>query len=87
MFSEHECNPGLLGIVGGGDVKGQSSMSFDKESIIGLVIWMCCVLYSSLRSASKSSKITMSEHVLVKDNGAGTLLNLRLSIHYHNDLH
>lgn len=67
---EHECNPGLLGIVGGGDVKGQSSMSFDKESIIGLVIWMCCVLYSSLRSASKSSKITMSEHVLVKDNGA-----------------
>lgn len=57
--------------MGGQDVAKQSHMSFDKESIIGLIIWMCCVLYSSLRTASNSSKITMSEHVLVKDNGAG----------------
>lgn len=67
---DENCNPGLLGIVGGQDVAKQSHMSFDKESIIGLIIWMCCVLYSSLRTASNSSKITMSEHVLVKDNGA-----------------
>lgn len=67
---DEACNPGLLGIVGGNDVAKQSHMSFDKESIIGLIIWMCCVLYSSLRTASNSSKITMSEHVLVKDNGA-----------------
>ncbi|XP_046606691.1 probable serine incorporator isoform X2 [Neodiprion virginianus] len=43
---------------------------FDKESIISLVIWMCCVLYSSLRTASKSSRLTMSENVMAKDNGA-----------------
>lgn len=49
----------------------KSESSFDSESIVGLVIWMCCVLYSSLRTASSSSKITMSEHVLVKDTGAG----------------
>lgn len=71
IILDENCNPGLLGIVGGNDVSKQSHMSFDKESIIGLVIWMCCVLYSSLRSASKSSKITMSDHILVKDNGAG----------------
>lgn len=63
--SERECNPGLWGIFGG---KSSGNSNFD---IIGLIIWMCCVLYSSLRSASKSSKITMSENLLTKDNGAG----------------
>ncbi|CAG2058586.1 unnamed protein product [Timema podura] len=67
---DKECNPGFLGIVGKADVKGQNAVAFDSESIIGLVIWMCCVLYSSLRSASSAHKITMSDHVLVKDNGA-----------------
>lgn len=60
------CNPGFLGVIG---LKSEST--FDSESIVGLIIWMCCVLYSSLRTASSSSKITMSEHVLVKDSGAG----------------
>nr|XP_032529430.1 probable serine incorporator isoform X4 [Danaus plexippus plexippus] len=41
--------------------------SFDKQSIIGLVIWVCSVLYSCVRTASSSSKITMSEHILAKD--------------------
>lgn len=75
QFSE-ECNPGFWGLFG-----GKSSGNFD---VIGLVIWMLCVLYSSLRSASKSSKITMSENMLIKDNGAGEsflyvirLVNLR----------
>jgi hypothetical protein len=64
------CNPGLLGIVGAGS-KTNDHMGFDTEGIVGLIVWMCCVLYSSLRSASQSSKITMSENMLVKDNGAG----------------
>lgn len=70
-FADKNCNPGLLGIVGAGSNVDATQMGFDKEGIIGLIVWMACVLYSSLRSASKSSKITMSEHVLVKDNGAG----------------
>lgn len=61
-----ECNPGFWGLFG-----GKSSGNFD---VIGLIIWMLCVLYSSLRSASKSSKITMSENMLIKDNGAGETL-------------
>ncbi|XP_066256966.1 probable serine incorporator isoform X1 [Euwallacea similis] len=61
--SPKKCNPGLWGIFG----DKSSSSDFD---IIGLIIWMCCVLYSSLRSASKSSKLTMSENMLTHDNGA-----------------
>ncbi|XP_026726116.1 probable serine incorporator isoform X3 [Trichoplusia ni] len=51
---------------------GSNESSFDKQSIIGLVIWVCSVLYSSIRTASSSSKITMSDHILAKDgNGEG----------------
>ncbi|KAK9294830.1 hypothetical protein QLX08_010691 [Tetragonisca angustula] len=68
--SDHECNPGFLEIISGNDANARNRVAFDKESIIGLIIWFSCVLYSSLRTASKSSKITMSENILVKDNGA-----------------
>ncbi|XP_011881621.1 PREDICTED: probable serine incorporator isoform X2 [Vollenhovia emeryi] len=62
---DHECNPGFIP-----GLSKENRIAFDKESIIGLIIWFSCVLYSSLRTASKSSKITMSENVLVQDNGA-----------------
>ncbi|XP_034173792.1 serine incorporator TMS1 isoform X3 [Osmia lignaria lignaria] len=62
-----KCNPGFLELISG---NARNRVAFDKESIIGLIIWFSCVLYSSLRTASKSSKITMSENVLVRDNGA-----------------
>lgn len=69
-FTDLACNPGFIpGFASGHDVNAH--VTFDKESIIGLIIWFSCVLYSSLRTASKSSKITMSENVLVQDNGAG----------------
>lgn len=69
--SDHDCNPGLLGIIGENKT---NKVGFDQQAIVGLVIWMCCILYSSIRSASSSSKLTMSEHVLVKDGGErGTL--------------
>ncbi|XP_034841431.1 probable serine incorporator isoform X2 [Maniola hyperantus] len=45
--------------------------SFDKQSIIGLVIWVLSVLYSSIRTASSSSKITMSDHILAKEGSGG----------------
>jgi serine incorporator 1/3 len=46
-----ECNPNLFG--DSGDHK-----SIDKTSIVGLVIWMFCILYSSLRSASAASALS-----------------------------
>ncbi|XP_072935918.1 probable serine incorporator isoform X2 [Epargyreus clarus] len=45
--------------------------SFDKQSIIGLIIWVLSVLYSCIRTASSSSKITMSEHILAKEGSGG----------------
>lgn len=51
------CNPGLLGIIGQSDNK----VTFDKTSIVGLVIWMFCVLYSSLRSANAVSSISQPD--------------------------
>lgn len=68
---DHVCNPGMLGIISDKDISAQNKIAFDKESVIGLIIWFSCVLYSSLRTASKSSKITMSDTVLAKDTGAG----------------
>jgi hypothetical protein len=48
------CNPGLAGIIGG----DKNKVSFDKTSIVGLVIWMFCILYSSLRSASAAASLS-----------------------------
>ncbi|GAB0093049.1 hypothetical protein DMENIID0001_081010 [Sergentomyia squamirostris] len=48
------CNPGFLGIVG----DQSNKVTVDKTSIIGLVIWLFCVLYSSLRSASQVARVT-----------------------------
>jgi hypothetical protein len=49
-----ECNPNLLGHT------DENNQTFDRTSIVGLVIWMFCILYSSLRSASAVSSLTNS---------------------------
>jgi hypothetical protein len=51
------CNPGLAGIISG----DKNKVSFDKTSIVGLVIWMFCVLYSSLRSASAAASLSQPD--------------------------
>jgi len=49
--------------------------TFDTESIIGLVIWFLCVLYSSVGSSTSSStsKLTMTDRVLLtaEEGGSG----------------
>ncbi|KAK0081644.1 hypothetical protein PV325_011829 [Microctonus aethiopoides] len=67
---DHACNPGLLGIIAGNDIRAQNHAAFDKESVVGLIIWFSCVLYSSLGTASKSSKLTGGDQVLANENGA-----------------
>lgn len=54
---DHQCNPGFVGIISGDKTK----VSFDKTSIVGLVIWMFCILYSSLRSANAASSISQPD--------------------------
>lgn len=39
----------------------KTKITFDKTSLVGLIIWMMCILYSSLKSASKVSEITMPD--------------------------
>ncbi|XP_050072144.1 serine incorporator 1-like [Anopheles maculipalpis] len=52
-----ECNPGFLGIIG----EKSSKVHFDKTSIVGLIIWLLCILYSSMRSASNVSQFSDPE--------------------------
>ena len=44
---------------------------FDTESIISLILWFLCVMYSSIRTATntQTSKLTGSDKVLLKDDG------------------
>ena len=45
--------------------------SFDAASIVGLVIWFLCVLYSSIRNSTNStaSKLSGADLMLAKDDG------------------
>lgn len=48
---------------------------FDAESIVGLLIWFCCVLYSSIRTASngQTERLIGSDKVLAKtDDGSSS---------------
>ncbi len=51
--------------------------ALDTESIVGLVIWFVCVLYSSIRTASSNEQLIGSDKVLAKsDTGSsGTLIS------------
>ncbi|XP_054723018.1 probable serine incorporator [Uloborus diversus] len=59
LNNSEECRPSFLG----------KPHAIDAQSIVSLVIWFVCVLYSSIRTASNSqvSKLTGSEKILVQD--------------------
>lgn len=38
-----------------------NKIAFDKTSVIGMVLWMACLLYSSFRSASSAAKVAMPD--------------------------
>ena len=49
------------------------SPTFDTQSIIGLIVWFGCVLYSTIRTAtsSQAAKLGVAQTILVKDDGSG----------------
>jgi len=77
------CKPDLSSLFGGNktsfeisdseDVKAvhipEQRPSMDTASIIGLIIWFICVLYSSIRSSSNSqaARLTMSDRVTLTE--------------------
>lgn len=65
------CKPNFSALFNGGSTTTGPG-GVDAASIVGLIIWFCCVLYSSIRTATNSqmSKLTMSEKILIKDDGS-----------------
>jgi len=65
---DRECKPSFSSIVNGTD--DEPKPTFDAESIVGLVIWFCCVLYSSIRTASngQTERLIGSDKVLAQDD-------------------
>ena len=48
-----------------GEDEGMDGPSMDTSSIIGLLVWFACVLYSSIKSTtnSQAARITMTDTV------------------------
>jgi len=74
---DHMCKPDFSGNnstnTDDDSGKNNNARSFDTQSIIGLVIFIMCVLYSSIRtsSSSQAAKLTGSDKILLKDTGEG----------------
>nr|CAG4644840.1 EOG090X07ET [Leptodora kindtii] len=69
---DRACKPNFSSLVNGEPDGGQKP-TIDAESIVGLVIWFCCVLYSSIRTASsgQTERLIGSDKVLANhDNGS-----------------
>merc|ERR1712045_769497 len=50
-------------------VGAEEHPSMDTSSIVGLVVWFCCVLYSSIRSSSNSqaARLTMTDKITLTE--------------------
>jgi len=72
IYSDAKCKPNFSDIINGqpGPSSEESNPTFDAESIVGLVIWFCCVLYSSIRTASngQTERLIGSDKVLAKND-------------------
>ncbi|XP_032574435.1 serine incorporator 1 isoform X4 [Drosophila sechellia] len=63
---EKECNPGMFGMMEGfGNATTTAAppthttrVTFDTTNIIGLVVWLLCILYNCISSAVEVSKIS-----------------------------
>jgi len=72
---DRHCNPSLLGMIGGNDtlpVGGAPVVQWwDAQGIVGLILFLMCVLYSSIRNSSNAqvSKLTLTsdESALIED--------------------
>lgn len=65
LFEDHDCNPGLLGIISPASHNGtstdptptSSSHVLNASSVVSLILWFLVVLYSSFTTASKGDKL------------------------------
>ncbi|MGH0161196.1 UNVERIFIED_CONTAM: hypothetical protein FKN15_044693 [Acipenser sinensis] len=72
---DRKCNPSLLSIIGynntGTPSHGQVVQWWDTQGIVGLILFLLCVLYSSIRNSSNSqvNKLTLTsdESTLIEE--------------------
>jgi len=73
---DSQCKPNFSDLINGEDGTNDDAKkpTFDAESIVGLVIWFCCVLYSSIRTASngQTERLIGSDKVLAKNDDSGS---------------
>ncbi|KAK7906820.1 hypothetical protein WMY93_015432 [Mugilogobius chulae] len=76
LFYKHrKCNPSLLAMIGLNSTSpaapGQVVQWWDAQGIVGLILFLMCVLYSSIRNSSNAqvNKLTLStdESALIED--------------------
>ncbi|AWP19522.1 Serine incorporator 1 [Scophthalmus maximus] len=76
---DRNCNPSLLGIIGLNSTSpaGQDHVVqwWDAQGIVGLILFLMCVLYSSIRNSSNAqvNKLTLTsdESALIEDGPQG----------------
>ncbi|XP_078068866.1 serine incorporator 1 [Mustelus asterias] len=75
---DRKCNPSLLSMIGynstGTHVPGQVIQWWDAQGIVGLILFLLCVLYSSIRTSNNSqvNKLTLtSDESTLIDEGVG----------------
>ncbi|XP_041418277.1 serine incorporator 1 like L homeolog isoform X1 [Xenopus laevis] len=74
---DRKCNPSLLSIIGYNSTSTPGQVKvvqwWDAQGIVGLVLFLLCVLYSSIRTSNNSqvNKLTLTsdESTLIEDGG------------------
>uniref|UniRef100_A0A8C6TX62 Serine incorporator 1 n=1 Tax=Neogobius melanostomus TaxID=47308 RepID=A0A8C6TX62_9GOBI len=77
---DRKCNPSLLSMIGLNSTspaaQGQGVQWWDAQGIVGLILFLMCVLYSSIRNSSNAqvNKLTLStdESALIEDGPQGS---------------
>merc|ERR1719356_1991963 len=64
--------PGVTTTTAAPGPDGKAHPHFSTESLVGLIVWFLCVLYSSISTSGQGAKLTGGDRVLLKeDTGSG----------------
>merc|ERR1712107_829282 len=64
--------PGFTSTTAAPGTDGKAHPHFSTESLVGLIVWFLCVLYSSISTSGQGAKLTGGDRVLLKeDSGSG----------------
>merc|ERR1712212_1254097 len=64
--------PGISTTTAAPGTDGKAHPHFSTESIVGLIVWFLCVLYSSISTSGQGAKLTGGDRVLLKEDTGAT---------------